>query len=88
MKKYSEILKQIEMAKIDMTKLYLLSSFHYSLDNEKDEWKAVNYCYDIWLDVDTDISLGRLADIVADRWEDIKKGKVATKDIINILLEY
>ena len=88
MEKYFKLLGDIEKEKIDITKLYLLSSFQYSLDNEKDEWKAVNYCYDLWLMIDVDVSLSRLADIVADRWEEIKINKISKKEIIDILLDY
>ena len=88
MEKYLEELKNIEQAKIDITKLYLLSCFKFSLDNDKDEWKAVNYCYDLWLHTDIDLSLSKLADVVADKWQEIKADEITDEEIIEEVINF
>lgn len=88
MEKYFKILEDIEAAKIDITKLYLLSSFKYSLDTEQEEWKAVNYCYDLWLNANIDLDLGKLADTVAYNWEEIKSGEISKDKVIDMVLNY
>lgn len=88
MEKYLKILEEIETAKIDITKLYLLSSFKYSLEDEKEEWKAVNYCYDLWLNANIDLDLGKLADTVAYNWEEIKSGEISKDKVIDMVLNF
>lgn len=82
MNKYFKILEQLENEKIDIVKLFLLSSIKFTQDNEEEEWKIVNYCYDMWLEIDDDIDLAKLADIVVENWEDIKKDKYGYDDIV------
>lgn len=82
MNKYFKILEQLENERIDIVKLFLLSSIKFSQDNEEEEWKIVNYCYDMWLEIDDDIDLAKLADIVVENWEDIKKDKYGYDDIV------
>lgn len=83
MEKYFKLLEQIESEKIDIVKLYLLNYVKFTQDNEKEEWKIVEYCYDMWLKIDADIDLAKLADIVVENWEDIKENKYGYNNIIN-----
>ena len=82
MEKYFKILEELENQKIDIVKLFLLSSIKFTQDNKKEEWNIVNYCYDMWLEIDDDIDLAKLADIVVENWEDIKKDKYGYDDIV------
>lgn len=82
MNKYFKILEQLENEKIDIVKLFLLSSIKFTQDNEEEEWKIVNYCYDMWLEIDDDIDLAKLADIVVENWEDIKNDEYGYDDIV------
>lgn len=82
MNKYFKILEQLENQKIDIVKLFLLSSIKFTQDNEEEEWKIVNYCYDMWLEIDDDIDLAKLADIVVENWEDIKNDEYGYDDIV------
>lgn len=82
MNKYFKILEQLENQKIDIVKLFLLSSIKFTQDNEEEEWKIVNYCYDMWLEIDDDIDLAKLADIVVENWEDIKNDEYSYDDIV------
>ena len=83
MEKYFKLLEQIESEKIDIVKLYLLSSIKFTQDNEEEEWKIVEYCYKMWLKIDEDIDLAKLADIVVEKWKDIKEDDYGYNDIIN-----
>ena len=79
MKDYNDyyiVLGAIEKRKLDMTKLYLLSCLENASIFTETQIEMMNYCYDIWLNADFDLSLGRLADIVADNWEDIQEDKL------------
>ena len=87
MEKYYKMLKNIEEQKIDMVKLFLLSTINMSQDTRKEEWKIVNYCYDLWIDADVDIDLARLADIVVEHWEEIQKDEMTDDEIIEICLD-
>ena len=82
MNKYFKILEQLENQTIDIVKLFLLSSIKFTQDNEKEEWNIVNYCYDMWLEIDGDINLAKLADIVVENWEDIKNDEYGYDDIV------
>lgn len=82
MNKYFEKLEELENQKIDIVKLFLLSSVKFSQDNKKEEWNIVNYCYDMWLEIDEDINLAKLADIVVENWEDIKNDEYGYDDIV------
>ena len=82
MNKYFKILEQLENEKIDIVKLFLLSSIKFTQDNEEEEWKIVNYCYDMWLEIDDDIDLAKLAYIVVENWEDIKNDEYGYDDIV------
>lgn len=88
MEKYYKMLKNIEEQKIDMVKLFLLSTINMSQDTREEEWKIVNYCYNLWIDIDVDIDLVRLADIVVEHWEEIKRNEITDDEIINICLSY
>lgn len=87
MEKYYKMLKNIEEQKIDMVKLFLLSTINMSQDTREEEWKIVNYCYDLWIDADVDIDLARLADIVVEHWEEIQKDEMTDDEIIEICLD-
>ena len=89
MEKYDDyyiVLGAIKKAKIDITKLYLLSCFEGSLDGTKTEIEKMEYCYDLWLNADVDLDLGRLADIVEINWNDIQNGNIKDTDIIEMCL--
>ena len=68
MEKYYEFLQKIEEGRIDITRLYILSCIGGMNPNDE-EWKKVEYCYDLWIEADIDLDLGRLSDIVADNWK-------------------
>lgn len=82
MRKYFEMLEKIESEKLDIIKLYLLSSINMSGKSKEEEWKMVNYCYDLWLDTDIDLSLSRLADIVVAHWNEIQADEITDENII------
>ena len=88
MEKYYNELKNIEEQKIDIVKLFLLSTINMSQATKKEEWKIVNYCYDLWIDTDVDLDLSRLADIVVENWEDIQNDKMLDDEIVEICLNY
>ena len=81
MEKYYEFLQKIEEGRIDITKLYILSCIGWMKPDEE-EWKKVEYCYDLWIEADIDLDLGRLADIVNMNWEEIQKDEMTDEDII------
>ena len=88
MEKYYNELKNIEEQKIDIVKLFLLSTINMSQATKEEEWKIVNYCYDLWLKADVDLDLSRLADIVVENWEDIQNDKMLDDEIVEICLNY
>lgn len=88
MEKYYNVLKTIEEQKIDIVKLFLLSTINMSQATKEEEWKIVNYCYDLWLEADIDLDLSRLADIVVENWEDIQNDKMLDDEIVEICLNY
>lgn len=88
MEKYYNVLKNIEEQKIDIVKLFLLSTINMSQATKEEEWKIVNYCYDLWIDTDVDLDLSRLADIVVENWEDIQNDKILDDEIVEICLNY
>lgn len=88
MEKYYEVLKQIEGQKIDIVKLFLLSTINMSQTTKEEEWKIVNYCYDLWLEADVDLDLSRLADIVVEFWGKIQNNEMTDEEIIEMCLSY
>lgn len=88
MEKYYNELKNIDEQKIDIVKLFLLSTINMSQATKEEEWKIVNYCYDLWIDTDVDLDLSRLADIVVENWEDIQNDKMLDDEIVEICLNY
>lgn len=78
MKKYFEILNEIEDNNIDMTKLYILSC----VEQDENTIKKLDYIYDTWLEIDEDICLARLCDIVDMHWEEIQDDEYGYDDII------
>lgn len=88
MEKYYKMLENIEEQKMDIVKLFLLSTINMSQDTKEEEWKIVNYCYDLWIDADVDIDLARLANIVVEHWQEIKRNKITDDEIIDICLSY
>ena len=86
MEKYFEILETIKKERIDITKLYLLSCLDNSYSNEE-RIEKMNYCYDLWLDADVDLDLGRLADIVEQNWGEIQQDELLDTDIIEMCLD-
>lgn len=87
MEKYYEIIEEMRKEKIDDTKLYLLSSIHSVGNFEKEkEIEIMNLCYDFWLDIDADISLGRLVDVVIDNLKDIENDELDKYDIAEMCI--
>lgn len=87
MEKYYNELKNIEEQKIDIVKLFLLSTINMSQATKEEEWKIVNYCYDLWLDTDIDLDLSRLADIVVEFWGKIQRDEMTDEEIIEMCLD-
>lgn len=82
MNNYTKILKEIENSNINITKLYI-----YDIVKDHSEaLKIMETVYDLWLDIDADISISRLADLVKENWKDYKKDKYTIDDIIMDLL--
>lgn len=78
MKKYFEILNEIEDNNIDMTKLYILSC----IERDNSVLGKLDYIYDTWLEIDEDICLARLCDIVNEHWEEIQEDEYGYDDIV------
>lgn len=87
MEKYYNVLKNIEEQKIDIVKLFLLSTINMSQATKEEEWKIVNYCYDLWLEADVDLDLSRLADIVVEFWGKIQNDEMTDEEIIEMCLD-
>lgn len=87
MEKYYNVLKNIEEQKIDIVKLFLLSTINMSQATKEEEWKIVNYCYDLWLEADIDLDLSRLADIVVEFWSKIQNDEMTDEEIIEMCLD-
>lgn len=87
MEKYYNVLKNIEEQKIDIVKLFLLSTINMSQATKEEEWKIVNYCYDLWLEADVDLDLSRLADIVVEFWGKIQNNEMTDEEIIEMCLD-
>ena len=87
MEKYYNELKNIEEQKIDIVKLFLLSTINMSQATKEEEWKIVNYCYDLWLEADIDLDLSRLADIVVEFWGKIQNDEMTDEEIIEMCLD-
>ena len=87
MEKYYNELKNIEEQKIDIVKLFLLSTINMSQATKEEEWKIVNYCYDLWLKADVDLDLSRLADIVEENWYGIQRDEMTDEEIIEMCLD-
>ena len=78
MNTYKELLKEIKKSNIDITKLYI-----YDIVKDHTEaLKMTEAIYDLWLDIDDDISIAKLADLVKEHWKDYKKDKYTIDDII------
>lgn len=87
MEKYLEILNIMKKEKLDTTKLLLIDIFKYQLEKEELQ-RAVDFAYELWLKSNVDISLTRLADVIADNWEGIKNEEITKDEIMNITLSY
>lgn len=87
MEKYYNELKNIEEQKIDIVKLFLLSTINMSQATKEEEWKIVNYCYDLWLKADVDLDLSRLADIVVEFWGKIQQDEMTDEEILEMCLD-
>lgn len=82
MERYFEILNMIKAERLDITKLYILSSTDNRLSKEE-RVEQMNYVYDLWLDADVDLDLSRMTDIVTENWEKIKNGKMTDEEILD-----
>lgn len=87
MEKYYNELKNIEEQKIDIVKLFLLSTINMSQATKEEEWKIVNYCYNLWLKADVDLDLSRLADIVVEFWGKIQQNEMTDEEILEMCLD-
>lgn len=87
MEKYYNELKNIEEQKIDIVKLFLLSTINMSQATKEEEWEIVNYCYNLWLKADVDLDLSRLADIVVEFWGKIQRDEMTDEEIIEMCLD-
>lgn len=83
-RKYFELLKEISMESVDMTKLYILSCC--SMETEELDWEVMEYTHNAWLQADTDLDLARLTQIVTDHWQGIIENKIDMQEIIDICL--
>ena len=83
-RKYFELLKEIRMESVDMTKLYILSCC--SMETEELDWEVMEYTYNCWLQADTDLDLARLTQIVTDHWQEIIDNEIDMQEIIDICL--
>lgn len=90
MNDYYIVLGAIEKRKINIIKLYLWQCINEigKIFNTETKIKIMNYCYDLWLDANENLSLGRLADIVADNWQDLENGELSKRFIIDKILGY
>ena len=86
MEKYFKILEEIEKNNLDTTKLYILSCL--DLKDRELAIRQMDYIYDLWIEVDVDLDLSRLADIVVENWEDIQNDKMLDDEIVEICLNY
>lgn len=86
MEKYFKILEEIEKNNLDTTKLYILSCL--DLKDRELAIRQMDYIYDLWIEVDVDLDLSRLADIVVENWEDIQNDKMLDNEIVEICLNY
>lgn len=86
MEKYFKILEEIEKNNLDITKLYILSCL--DLKDRELAIRQMDYIYDLWIEVDVDLDLSRLADIVVENWEDIQNDKMLDNEIVEICLNY
>jgi len=82
MEKYFEILENMKLNRLDITKLYILSSTDNRLSKEE-RVEQMNYVYDLWLDADVDLDLSRMTDIVIENWKKIKNGKMTDEEILD-----
>ena len=82
MEKYFEILENMKLDRLDITKLYILSSTDNRLSKEE-RVEQMNYVYDLWLDADVDLDLSRMTDIVTENWKKIKNGKMTDEEILD-----
>lgn len=82
MERYFEILDMIKAERLDITKLYILSSTDNKLSKEE-RVEQMNYVYDLWLDADVDLDLSRMTDIVTENWKKIKSGKMTDEEILD-----
>lgn len=82
MEKYFEILENMKLDRLDITKLYILSSTDNKLSKEE-RVEQMNYVYDLWLDADVDLDLSRMTDIVTENWKKIKNGKMTDEEVLD-----
>lgn len=81
MERYFEILNMIKAERLDITKLYVLSSTDNTLSKEE-RLEQMDYVYNTWLDADVDVDLARMTDIVIENWEKIKNDEMTDEEVL------
>lgn len=81
MERYFEILNMIKAERLDITKLYVLSSTDNTLSKEE-RLEQMDYVYNTWLDADVDVDLARMTDIVVENWEKIKNDEMTDEEVL------
>lgn len=87
--KYFEILDKINKEKIDITKLYLIDCLSMNKKfNKETIYAQAEFCYDVWLNSNVDLSLSRLAELVQYHWAEIQNDEMFDEDIIEKCVEF
>lgn len=81
MERYFEILDMIKAERLDITKLYVLSSTDNTLSKEE-RLEQMDYVYNTWLDADVDVDLARMTDIVTENWEKIRNDEMTDEEVL------
>lgn len=82
MEKYEQIINLMKENKVDITRLYIYDTVRVLLPKEEHK-SAVEYVYDTWLDIDSDLDLAKLTDVVCEKWVEIKNDELTQDDIIS-----
>ena len=81
--KYKQILNEMKELDVDIIRLYIYDIVRiykeYKDDTHND---IVEFVYDTWLDIDSDIDLAKLTDVVCENWVAIENDKFSRDDII------
>ena len=85
---YFELLHDCKVNRIDTTLLYALDCVKNSNleDTQYDKetiFEMATLVNNVWLKSDVDLSISRIADVIVENWEEIKKEDMSTSDILN-----